>query len=74
MEQGFNTDSAGNLFKFQLRRNVAGLFKNFLIILEDIDDGIPLDYERQRKKVLDLGNTAIRELESQLELFKIDYK
>lgn len=74
MDQGFNPGSAREIINFQVRRNISALFKSFLVTLEDIDDGIALDYERQRKRVLDLGNEAIREIQSQLDLFDVDYK
>lgn len=74
MENGFTRSSASELVKFQVERNVAALFKNFLIILEDIRDDEPFNYERLRKRVLDAGNGAIRDIEEQLDLFKIDYK
>lgn len=75
MENGsIERGSAADLTKFQIERNVMSLCKNFLIVLEDIRDGTPIDYQKQRKRVLDAGNNAIREIESQIDLFNINYK
>ena len=61
--------------KFQLRRKVTSLYKNFLFILEDSDtnsynnDGKA--YQHYRKRVLDYGNDLIREIEEDLDKFDI---
>ena len=50
--------------KFQLRRKVTSLYKNFLFILEDLDSkAYNMDeesYQRYRKRILDHGNDLIR--------------
>ena len=50
---------------FQNRRKVINLYKNFLILLEDLkEDGYNITedkYQRLRKKVLDSGNDTIRQ-------------
>ena len=55
---------------FQNRRKVINLYKNFLILLEDLkEDGYDISeekYQRLRKKVLDSGNNAIRQFEEEL--------
>jgi hypothetical protein len=55
---------------FQNRRKVINLYKNFLILLEDLkEDGYNISedkYQRLRKKVLDSGNDAIRQFEEEL--------
>ena len=55
---------------FQNRRKVINLYKNFLILLEDLkEDGYDISeekYQRLRKKVLDSGNDAIRQFEEEL--------
>lgn len=55
---------------FQNRRKVINLYKNFLILLEDLkEDGYNISddkYQRLRKKVLDAGNDAIRQFEEEL--------
>ena len=62
--------------KFQLRRKVTSLYKNFLFILEDLDSkAYNMDeesYQRYRKRILDHGNDLIREIEEDLD--KIDIK
>ena len=61
--------------KFQLRRNVTSLYKNFLFILEDLDSkAYNMDeesYQRYRKRILDHGNDLIREIEEDLDKFDI---
>jgi arginyl-tRNA--protein-N-Asp/Glu arginylyltransferase len=55
---------------FQNRRKVINLYKNFLILLEDLkEDGYNISdekYQRLRKKVLDSGNDSIRQFEEEL--------
>ena len=55
---------------FQNRRKVVNLYKNFLILLEDLkEDGYNISeekYQRLRKRVLDSGNDAIRQFEEEL--------
>jgi len=56
--------------KFQLRRKITGLFKNFFFLLEDLN----LEeekYQKLRKRVLDYGNDAIREIEEDINKFDI---
>ena len=55
---------------FQNRRKVVNLYKNFLILLEDLkEDGYNISeekYQRLRKRVLDSGNDTIRQFEEEL--------
>lgn len=55
---------------FHNKRKVINLYKNFLIILEDLrEDGYNISdekYQRLRKRVLDSGNDAIRQFEEEL--------
>jgi hypothetical protein len=55
---------------FHNKRKVVNLYKNFLIILEDLrEDGYNISdekYQRLRKRVLDSGNDAIRQFEEEL--------
>lgn len=55
---------------FQNKRKVTNLYKNFLIILEDLrEDGYNISderYQRLRKRVLDCGNDSIRQFEEEL--------
>ena len=64
--------------KFQVTRKVTNLYKNFLFILEDLqneDYNISEEsYKRSRKRVLDYGNDSIREIEEYLEKFDIRLK
>ena len=55
---------------FKNRRQVLNLYKNFLILLEDLkEDGYNINdekYQRLRKKILDSGNDSIRNFEEDL--------
>ena len=63
---------------FQLSRKVTHLYKNFLFILEDLKskgyDISDEDFQRCRKRVLDHGNDAIREIEDCLKDLDIRLK
>jgi hypothetical protein len=63
---------------FQSKRKIMNLCKNFLILAEDLKDKKePIsdnDYQKVRKRVLDFGNDAIREIEESLDSFNIKLK
>lgn len=54
-----------DLLKFQIRRNILNLSKNFLTSLEEIaaKSYNNVDYKKYRKNILDGANDRIRELE-----------
>mgnify|MGYP000211536404 FL=1 len=68
-------DSAKEFVTFQVTRKVTNLYKQFLFLLEDLQDqgyDIPDEvYQRMRKRVLDHGNDTIRELEENLDKLDI---
>ena len=72
-------DKVKEFLQFQVRRKVTNLYKNFLFILEDLqekryditDDEV---YQSCRKRVLDYGNDAIREVEETLESIDVKLK
>ena len=68
-------DKSREFINFQIQRKVVNLYKNFLFMLEDLRDqgyDIPDEvYQRMRKRVLDHGNDAIREIEENLEKLDI---
>jgi hypothetical protein len=71
-------DKVKEFLQFQIRRKITNLYKNFLFILEDLkseqynmsDEA----YQRHRKRILDHGNDAIRDIEECLESLKINLK
>ena len=73
-----NGDKTKDFVNFQVRRKVTNLYKQFLFILEDLrGDGynIPEEaYQKARKRVLDYGNDAVREIEENLKNFDIKLK
>ena len=75
-EKGTDRDIINNFFAFQTRRKITNLYKQFFFILEDLQvDGFKIPEEthkRIRKRILDLGNDCIRELEDYFEKF-IEY-
>ena len=70
-------NNVNSFLKFQVRRKVTNLYKNFLFILEDLKDkeyNSEEDYQRHRKRVLDYGNDAIREIEETLDNLEVRIK
>ena len=72
-EEGIDRDIINNFFAFQTRRKITNIYKQFFFILEDLQvDGVKIPEEthkRIRKRILDLGNDFIRELEEYFEKF-----
>lgn len=68
---------AKDFLKFQTQRKVIGLSKSFLMVLEDlIDEGyvIPADkFARLRKRTLDQGNDASREIGAIIDELNITF-
>lgn len=63
--------------EFQLKRNVTVLFKNFLVLLEDLRDYNNIseeEYQKLRKKVLSNSNDCIRELTQTISQFNFQLK
>lgn len=73
-----NLDKTRDFVNFQVRRKVTNLYKQFLFLLEDLRSegyNIPEEsYQKTRKRVLDYGNDAIREIEENLKNFEIKLK
>jgi hypothetical protein len=70
-------EKAKDFLKFQVRRKVTNLYKNFLFILEDSTDSQYNSkevYQRNRKRTLDYGNDTIRELEEILDSLDVKLK
>ena len=61
---------------FKQSEKITNLYKQFFFILEDLQvDGIKIPeetHQRIRKRILDLGNDTIRDLEEYFEKF-IEY-
>ena len=78
MSQEDAKDKAKQFAIFQVNRKVTNLYKQFLFILEDLQEqgyNIPGEqFQRIRKRVLDHGNDCIRETEEYLESFDIDLR
>jgi len=79
MENGKVTDShkINDLINFQIRRQITNLFKNYLDLLEDLQQeyNIP-DYifSKNRKIILDRANNTIREIDDLLSNLNITLK
>lgn len=73
-----NGDKAKEFVNFQIRRKITNLYKQFLFILEDLKSegyNIPEEqYQKIRKRILDYGNDASREIEENLKNFEIKIK
>ena len=76
--EGMDEDKIKEFLKFQIRRKVTNLYKSFLFILEDVESshhGVDKEvFQRNRKRVLDFGNDAIREIEEYLKNLDIKIK
>lgn len=68
-----NSDKLRELVIYQQHRQISSLYKSFLIILEELSrNRYQIDentYSNLRKRILDSGNTATRELEELLAKF-----
>lgn len=62
--------------EFKAHQSIKYLYKDFIVILEDLLESGELDEETffiLRKKVLDKGNDSIRNLSKELEIFSETY-
>ena len=57
-----NNSKLIDLLRFQLRRSITNLYKRYLTYYDD-----NLDFNTLRKKVLDDGNDAIRDVDELLQ-------
>ncbi len=65
-------DKVKDFVKFQIRRNFTNLFKNFFLILEDIELNDE-EYQKYRKRILDDANNKLRELEETFDSLNITF-
>jgi hypothetical protein len=68
----FDKQKQKELYVFQIDRNYSSFYKNILFIFEELrdDDQISNDqYQRFRKRILDLGNDSSRQLKDYSEIF-----
>ena len=67
--------SVKDYLQFQIRRSITNLFKDFLLILEDLQETdyniADTVYQKYRKRVLDSANDKIREIEEILNNLEI---
>ena len=65
------TSKEKDYLSFQIRRKIINLYKNFFFILEDakLTDE---QYQKNRKRILDLGNDTIREIEDDINKFNVN--
>ena len=64
---------------FHINRRITNLYKSFLFILEDLRDAKysvedPRIYQATRKRILDLSNDALREIEQEFNKLEINLK
>ena len=70
-------EKAKDFVRFQIRRKVTNLYKNFLFILEDSTSpqhNSEEAYQRNRKRILDYGNDTIREIDELIDSLDIKLK
>jgi len=68
----FDKQKQKELYLFQIDRNYSSFYKNILFIFEELrnDNQISNDqYQRFRKRILDLGNDSSRQLKDYSEIF-----
>lgn len=69
-----DSESLKSIAIFNASRHITLLYKEFLIMLELIRDGRyninDETYSTLRKRILDAGNSTIREVSDQLDKFK----
>lgn len=66
--------NAPTYLHLKVHQNVSRLYKDFLFVLEDLRAAGDLpeeEFQRLRKRVLDLGNGAERELHDEIDKFDI---
>lgn len=76
-----------DLFEFQIRRQINGLCKNLLVLVEDLSfeekerkkegEALVLSEAKKqhiRKRILDKGNDCLRDVLSDLENYKIKFE
>lgn len=75
-KEGASEDKIKEFLQFQIRRKITNLYKQFLFILEDLEEGKSdkENYQRIRKRILDYGNDATREIEEYLKNLDIKLK
>lgn len=78
MQELHQDDKIKELLRFQIRRKITNLYKQFLFIIEDIQASkTPQDsevFQRNRKRILDFGNDTAREIEDYLKNLDIKLK
>lgn len=65
-------DKQKQLYLFQIDRNYSSFYKNVLFMFEDLRDKDKItndEYQRLRKRILDLGNDSSRQLKDYSEIF-----
>jgi len=70
-------EKAKEFVRFQIRRKVTNLYKNFLFILEDSTNpqyNSEEAYQRNRKRILDYGNDTIREIDELIDSLDVKLK
>lgn len=79
ISKAMDSEPISQYLKFQLSRKITNLYKNYLVLLEDLqyppyNSLKEEDYKRIRKKILDLGNNVLREMEEDLDKVNISLK
>lgn len=77
MEKFERQDVAKSLLLYHLNKDVRNLYKDLILVAEDIVYQFELGEEvftRLRKRILDKGNDCLRNLETGIEQFTVDLK
>lgn len=68
----FDKEKQKGLYVFQIERNYSNFYKNILFMFEELKNKGRInqeEYQFYRKRILDLGNDASRELIDYSDLF-----
>ena len=68
----FDKQKQKELYVFQIDRNYSSFYKNILFIFEELRDDNQISndqYQRFRKRILDLGNDSSRQLKDYSDIF-----
>lgn len=78
MNGSINSEKVREFTQFQINRHITNLYKQFLFILEDIRDNkyniTSESYQQIRKRILDISNDTLREMEEYLNKLEINIK
>jgi uncharacterized protein YaaN involved in tellurite resistance len=78
MAAAIDEEKVTSYVHFQVQRKITNLYKNCLVLIEDLKKPphnlLEEEYKSIRKKILDYGNDALREIEEDFKKISIKLK